>query len=272
MKAILERATTEIGKHLRQEISRMKVLVCENTPDGIFTAIYDGWAARLPIEQIRFRADGEYNYELFVEYEYIETDYEKAKKVATSVARKISRSAYEMMYCASLSYEEDKIDVIYRFLKKGFKVGAKIVDMYSDEDVCRIFELQRNVKNEAHASREFLRFHDSEYGILMAKLNPKNQVLPLMTDHFADRFPEEHFIIIDEVHGMASFHERGKNWYLAPITEEAIDRIWSTRENGEYIGLWKTFFHTIAIKERTNYNCQRNLCALRYRDYMVEFQ
>ena len=36
--------------------------------------------------------------------------------------------------------------------------------------------------------------------------------------------------------------------------------------------LWKDFFNTIGIKERENYQCQRNLMPLWYRKHMTEFQ
>lgn len=247
------------------------IFLCEDTPDGVFTAIYDAWAAHIPREQLKIRVEAMHSFEFFSDYVYVQTDYEKAVKVARSVSRKICREAYDMIYKASLSYEEDKIDAIYRFLKLGFQFGAEVIHMHGREEVCRIFELQRNVGNESHSFREFLRFHDSEYGILIAKIRPKNQVLPMMTPHFADRFPEEHFVIIDEVHEMAAFHERRKAWFLSPINEDAMERIWSTREDDSYTKLWKTFFRTISIKERENYNCQRNMCALRFRDYMLEF-
>jgi len=40
----------------------------------------------------------------------------------------------------------------------------------------------------------------------------------------------------------------------------------------KYEQLWKTFFETIAIKERTNPKCQRNLMPLWIRAHMNEFQ
>lgn len=247
------------------------IYLCEDTPDGVFTVIYDAWAAHIPDDKLKLRTERMHSYELFSDYVYTQTDYGKAVKVARSVSSKISREAYDMMYKASLSYEEDKIDAIYRFLKLGFRYGAEVINMHGREEVCRIFEIQRNVGNEAHSFREFLRFHDSDNGILIAKIRPKNQVLPILGNHFSDRFPEEHFVIIDEVHEMGVFHQKRQEWFLSPLTEEAIARIWATCENAEYEKLWKTFFRTIAIKERENYRCQRTMCALRFRDYMLEF-
>lgn len=247
------------------------VYLCEDTPDGIFTAIYDAWAAQLPMDVVSIRVERNYELELFIECRYVQTDMEKAVKVARSVKNKISYEVYSMIYNVALSYEEDKIDYIYRFLKMGFRYGAKVIQMHGEDVVCKMFELRRNVGNEAHMFREILRFHDSPEGILIAKIHPKNQVLSLIAEHFSDRFPEENFVVLDEKHGMGLFHEQGKQWYLAPLERDILERIWQRRGSTEYENLWKTFFETIAIEERRNYKCQRNMCALRYRDYMVEF-
>ena len=134
-----------------------------------------------------------------------------------------------------------------------------------------MFELCRNVSNEACSFREFLRFAELENGILLARIRPKNFVLPLIAGHFADRFPEEHFAIIDDTAQMGAFHEKGKKWFLSPIDAEAIERLWNSERSREDETLWKLFFKTIAIEQRRNYRCQRTMCALRYRDYMLEF-
>lgn len=247
------------------------IYLCEDTPDGIFTAIYDAWAAHLPLERLSIQVEHLHEMQLFADYVYVQTNLDKAVKVARSVSSKIGRQAYDMIYNASLSYEVDKIDAVYRFLKLGFRYGKTVVDMHGQDAVCRVFELKRNVWNEAHSFREFLRFHGSDEGVLIARIRPKNQVLPILADHFSDRFPEENFVILDETHTMAVFHERRKQWYLAPLDKEVLEGIWHRKESEEYEKLWKSFFRSIAISERTNYKCQRNMCALRYRDYMIEF-
>ncbi|MCI8508360.1 MAG: TIGR03915 family putative DNA repair protein [Lachnospiraceae bacterium] len=247
------------------------IYLCEDTPDGIFSAIYDAWAAGIPEERMSIQVERLHAMQLFTDYVYVQTDLDKAVKVARSIKGKISKEVYDMIYCASLSFEEDKIDAIYHFLKLGFRYGGQVIQMHGEDAVCRVFELKRNVWNETHSFREFVRFHDSKEGILISRIRPKNQVLPMLAHHFSDRFPEENFVILDEVHEMGVFHERGKQWYLAPLESTVLDRIWSHKASEEYEKLWKVFFRTIAIKERENYRCQRNLCALRYRDYMLEF-
>ncbi len=244
------------------------IFLCEDTPEGIFTAVYDTWLVK---GDFSLRAWKEHELELFTEYKEIQTDQEKAIKVARSVKQKLGQSVYGMIFAASLSYEADKADAIYAFLKLGFRKGTAVKEMHGLDEVCRIFELKRNVLNEAHYNKEFLRFQETKENILIARIHPKNQTLPLIAEHFCDRFPEENFVVLDATHDMALFHEKGREWYLAMPGREALEQIWAHRTDSDYEKLWKTFFKTISIKERENYKCQRTHCALRYRGDMTEF-
>lgn len=249
-----------------------EVFLCEDTVEGIYTAVYDAWAAHVPEERLSIQCREHYSPCFFTTVTEVETDSDKAEKVVCFIKAKLGWHVYEMTYYAALSCAEDKMDTIYRFLKLGFQVGAGVADMHGEPVVCRMFELERNVKNESHLFREFLRFHETKEGILIARINPRNQVLSYLAEHFSDRFPEENFVILDDVHFMAVFHEKEKDWFLGKLTEEELSYIWEMRESEEYEDLWKTFFKTIAIEERVNKKCQRNMCPIRYRDYMVEFQ
>lgn len=248
-----------------------QIYLCEDTPEGIFTAVYDTWNSHLSREQFCIRVEDGHELELFAEYNRIQTSREKALKVVRTVKKQLGKKAYDMVFAALLSHEEDKADAIYYFLKLGFRTGPEVVSMHGQECVCRVFEIKRNVWNEAHFTKEFLRFCETEEKILLARISPKNQVLPLVAEHFADRFPEENFVVLDEVHNIGLFHEKGKQWYLSGLHPEALNEIWAHRESSEYEKLWKTFFHTISIRERENYRCQRTNCAIRYREYMTEF-
>lgn len=250
----------------------MITYLCEDTPEGIFTAVYDAWAAKIPDDQLHLMTEQEMNFSLFTEYRQVETDQEKAVKVARSIRQKIANEAYVQIYYASLSDEEDKVDAIYHFLKQGFRYGARVLDMHGLAQVCRVYELYRAVSNENQKYRGFVRF--AEIGrqgqkILLARIRPKNQLLPLLGQHFADRFGQENFAIIDDERAMGYFH--GVTAFLSKVDIVQIDRLWQEQRDTAYEELFQTFFRSIAIKERENYVCQRTMCPIRYRDYMVEF-
>ncbi len=254
----------------------VKIVQCVDSVEGIFTAVYDAWAMKYGHEFIKLEVigmDESLNYELFSEYVLVEPDSLKAEKVAKSIRSKISEQAYELVVKAALSSDVRKADAIYHFLVRGFLMGKKVVDNLSDPYVQQIFEMNRFVGNETHFFKGFLRFVELKNGILLGKMEPKSNIVELLTPHFADRFAAENFMIVDMKRGVASIHQRNQEWFMTALEEEQMEALaaYDTEET-EYSVLWKAFFKSVAIKERENYNLQRNQVRLRYRKHMTEFQ
>ncbi|MHB8128638.1 MAG: TIGR03915 family putative DNA repair protein [Mobilitalea sp.] len=254
-----------------------RIFLCDKSIDGIFTAIYQAWSSRLGHSNIKIEEKSEgskySNIELFAEYIAVDTDYTLALKVSQSIRDKISEEAYEMVCRVALSDYLGKADLIYRFLILGFSVGSSILEHLSNEVVNNLFRVNKNVSYEAHHLLGFVRFSEQENGLLTSVIHPKNHVLSLITPHFADRLPQERFLIYDENRKMASFHVPGSQWILAevPVLDQERLKEISFQED-EYRDLWKAFFDHIAIKERINPKLQRNNLPLRFRGDMTEFK
>ncbi|MDF2941651.1 MAG: hypothetical protein K0S01_509 [Herbinix sp.] len=253
-----------------------RIYLCDNSIDGIFTAIYLAWSSRLGHSNIKIEEKSEgskySNIELFAEYMAVDTDYTLSLKVAKSIRDKISEEAYEMVCRVALSDHLGKADLIYRFLIIGFAIGKRITEHLSNEVVNTMFRVNKNVNNEVHHLLGFVRFSEQENGLLTSIIHPKNNVLSLITPHFADRLPQERFLIYDGDRNLAALHVPGSPWILAEVPNIDQDRMKeiSIRED-EYRDLWKAFFNHIAIKERINPKLQRNNLPLRFRGDMTEF-
>lgn len=254
-----------------------KIYICDNSIDGILTAVYIAWSSGYDHSNIKIEErqdDGNYsNLQLFSEYMIVETDLLKALKVSESIKKKISIEVYEMVCCVALSDYIGKADLIYRFLILGFHFGAKIIEQLSNEIVNKVFFVNKNVNNERHHLLGFLRFSEQDNGLLTAVIHPKNNVITLITPHFVDRLPMERFVIFDGNRKLATLHVPGKDWILTRIPE--FDQLHIDEfsfDEDEYRDLWKIFFHSIAIKERANKKLQRNNMPLRFRGDMTEFQ
>lgn len=198
--------------------------------------------------------------------QFIETDPAKARRVRDSIPRKISREALEWVEDGFLSCEARKERLILDFLRKGYRAGPQITRMLWDETVSRMQKAVQFLRNEAHLSLEFLRFSERN-GVLTAVISPKNQVLPRIAGHFAQRFPGEAFLIYDNTHGMALVHLRGKCGIIPADSMElpAIDET-----EAQYQALWRQFYKTIAIEGRYNPVCRRTHCPQRYWQNMTE--
>ena len=117
--------------------------------------------------------------------------------------------------------------------------------------------------------RQFVRFARMEGGVFYGAITPQYPVLPLIMPHFAERFQVQPFILHDKTHGQAGVFDT-REWVIASTEGLALPD--STADEAFYRRLWKTFYDTVAIKERTNYNLRRNHMPKKYWKNMVEMQ
>lgn len=250
----------------------MTIYTCENTFEAMMTCIYDAWASKEGHQNIRLKAEPVGDMELFYEYRPIQADTEKAKKVVRSIQKKLSFSAYIMIYRCAMSEHPDKLDRIYRFLLLGFAYPDKITDMLQHPYVSAVFELSRSVMNEAHIFREIVRFQALPDGVLVAHIEPKSNILTLLYPAFDDRMPSENWLIIDDTRSIAAIHSADQETYLTTLSTDELQRLKHTEDMTDpFIDMWKSFFHHIEIAERKNPSCQRTHLPIWYRKHATEF-
>lgn len=251
-----------------------KVYICRDSVTGLYSAIYDAWKERRDSGMAGIAVKDRIVPELFCEYVETEETEKKALAVEKLIREHLGEYAYSRLYYAALSHEPDKGDAIFGTMRAARKLAdsTRIMDHLTEPSARRTFELSRNVGNEAHYFKEFLRFRELRNGVLFAKIEPKNQVLTCIAPHFADRLPLENWMIYDKTHGMFVVHEARKRWVLvsdACADESRFDEYSEAEE--EIQELWKGFFNTISIEERESYARQRQHLPIWYRKNMVEF-
>lgn len=253
---------------------RMYVFTCKDQYEDKLCCIFAAWEKALTVghDQIRLCVEPVKQYTLFEEYTHVAYQEEQYQRVRTAIRTKLSEHILFQIHYASLSYEDDALWTIYRFLVKGFRLGRSCMKQYEDPDVMRFVALLRSVSNEAHHFREFARFTSINDQVYVCHLEPKSNVIEIVGNHFADRMPSEHFMIIDDNRGTAVVHPKDGQNYLRILTEEEREVLSKTeQQEDQFTTLWKTFVKAIAISQRANYNCQRNLMPLWTRKHMTEF-
>lgn len=252
--------------------------LCSDTDTGILSAIYDAGLSCYGHRFIRIlplAPQACYEQTLFSEYVTVVETPDKADSVLRSIREQLSPQIYQYVMCTLASTFPDRGDVLYQFITYAFHMGDRICHALQVPFVKRIFEIQRRVQNEAHYLREFIRFRQirQEPPVLAANIEPDHHILPMITEHFADRYHMEWFVILDITHQEAAFHAPDKDWYLQQLSPEDTEKLARMEENGsDYADLWKTFFEHIGIKERKNPALQRSLLPLHYRKHLTEFQ
>lgn len=251
-----------------------KYLVCEDSLEGVFTGIYDAYALREGHDRIHIQIGEEENLRLFAKYINIVPDSVKAVKVAQTIQRHLGAEAY-LSICRALAAEDlEKGEAVYKTVVNGLTQGSgrRVMENLANPYIELVFRLARNTSNEATHLLEFIRFKESDKGILFSKIGAKCNVIPFLMPHFSDRLPLENFIIYDEKRNIYGVHPAGKEWYMVSDTENSIENMLTMSEKEEqFQKLFTMFCHTIAIKERTNPKLQQQMLPLRFREYMVEF-
>jgi len=197
----------------------------------------------------------------------IATDQTAAIKVERSIARSISKEALKLVRLCYFSNIENREMIILDFLRIGYKTGPSVLSMLANDTVRSITNIGRTVSRESNYFKEFLRF--SEYnGALVAIIEPKNFVLPMISEHFCDRFPSEQFLIYDKSYKFAFVYQKGEK-SLIPLQHLELPETGAKEE--EIRALWKQFYNTIAIEGRINLKLRMSNMPKRYWTHMTEF-
>ncbi|MBR1854796.1 MAG: TIGR03915 family putative DNA repair protein [Lachnospiraceae bacterium] len=277
----------------------MYVYRCEDTLESIFTAIYRVYEEHRPKDEVLLALDGEPR--LFAEELSVVVDPEKSEKVARTLCRRFGMEDYERVCFALTAADEEKAQAVYWTIVRGLALPersakGRLFEGLGDVEVCKAFKLARSAERECCHLEGFLRFAELEKGALYAQAEMKNNLLPFLMAHFADRFQEESFLIHDIGREIAGVHYREagpEEWFLVKVgavrgtgevvmaTEDiaagGILREGAAVKSGlsgkelYYQELFRQFCQDIHIRERTNAALQRQLLPLHFRKYMTEF-
>lgn len=197
----------------------------------------------------------------------ITTEFEKSQRIFNGIVKNISYSTLYHAYYAFLSNELNRELNIVQYLVYGFIVGPSINTMLSINFVAQIHFLGKKVFGESHRLKGLLRFQEIGNNLYYASIHPDNNVIENLGQHFIRRLPTQNFIIHDKNRNILFLYNT-KDYSIVSAQNFNIPNI--TKTEKEYQNLWKTFFDTIAIKERTNSRLQMQFMPKKYWQDLVE--
>ena len=257
------------------------IYVCEDSLTGIFSGIYEVWKRKMTAEEAGLEVGDSFERRLFCEYIFCKAEERKALAVIRMIQKNLGADVYEKISYALLSADRRKADMVFRAMLEAKKLSRKdrLMEHLGNEAVRAVFGMYRQVANEAHHYKGFVRFRELKNKTLFAKIEPKHAVLPCIAEHFADRFPQENWVIYDKTHEVFLIHEKGKRYYFLQQymcmkgdsgSAQKIAGGFSEAEM-DYETLWKGFVQSISVAERENRALQNQNLPLRFRTNLVEF-
>lgn len=256
----------------------MQVYVFDNTLDGLLTAVFDSFF--LHQQQVTLLAEGEQLPLFGDEPHQVVTDSEKAERVWKGLEKNLSKDGLHMITISWLSEERALNQPLFNFICKVFLLKVKGLERNaSDEDVLTVRNTCRRVLHEQLRMKQFIRFQKAKDGTYLGVVSPDHNVLPLITDHFADRFNDQPWLIYDAKRHYGYYYD-GQSAMRVTFEDEAsvpFD-LADGKLSGEVLSendkifqdLWRTYFKAICIKERMNPKKQLSDMPRRYWKYMTE--
>ena len=244
----------------------MSILIYDDSFEGLLTSIYDAFYSKHQIDGIYGLS--QYNAPLLLgEIKNIETDLNKFEKVRNSIINKIDLLCLQKIYMVYLSNVEDKGMVIFKYLKSAFKYKKNIHAFLHIDIVRQIDEIKKRVSFEAHKFKGFVRFKSIDNNFLYCSIEPDNNILELIGDHFMKRFSNEYWIIHDISRNKAIIYDTNKYEIIELLRDDCKNLL---DHKDEYSSLWKCYFKFTTIEERKNLRLQRQMMPKRYWKHIFE--
>jgi probable DNA metabolism protein len=166
--------------------------------------------------------------------------------------------------------------LLFRYIRKAIDAPRTVELNFGDPDVLEVSKVWKKVTNERLRVIQFLRFQKAVDGTFFAAVKPVYNVLPLTLAHLKDRFADQRWLLYDlkREYGYyydlkeateVRFEEKDAHLLSGLLGEELMDA-----DEKLFQQMWKTYFKSIAIKERLNPKLHRQHMPARFWKYMPE--
>ena len=259
----------------------MLVYTFDNTLDGLLTAVFDSFFLRQQPELLL--AEGE-QLPLFADKPHVVvTDSEKAARVWKGLEKNLSAAGLRVIALSWLSEDQTLNQPLFNYICKIFRQQAGVPSIEhnaSDTDVLTVRNTCRRVLHEQLRMKQFIRFQKAKDGTYLGVVAPDHNVLPLIIDHFQDRFNDQPWLIYDAKRHYGYYYDGAADPIRITFEDETavpfdltsgkLESEVLSADDELFQQLWRTYFKAICIRERLNPKKQLSDMPRRYWKYMTE--
>lgn len=204
-------------------------------------------------------------------------------------------------YRAFLSEMDDIATRIWYFLDLALRLRLDPSDRLYEPPVAAVVGAARRVSGQAHQYLGLLRFRRVDPTLFMADFAPDYHVLPLILPHFADRLPDQNFVIRDLRRQLAALHRVDGRISLHVLAADGIPLAehelpdpgrpalrqrsltsgssggspvrppaGESRDSPDFAGMWRLYLQHLSIPERRNPALQQANLPKKYWKYLTE--
>lgn len=248
------------------------IYVYDGSLEGLLTAVFE-WFVRKPAAAT-IVSQNSYQPDAFIPSFEILTNRDKADRVWKGLAKRLNRDWMRKIYCAYLSEIAEIHQDIFLFAIYIFQHPTGAEQNYGNAQVLNIAQTARKVEREKHRMEAFIRFQKTADGLFYCGIDPDFNVIPLIINHFKNRYADQQWVIYDIKRHYGIFYN------LATVEEIVIDISPNLLKKSNqhlldgkerlYAELWKNYFKSANIVARKNTKLHIQHVPKRYWKYLTE--
>jgi len=253
----------------------MIAFIFDGSFTGLLTAVYEFYA--LKHREVILYTSGEYQPVFSAASHEIRSDREKAGRVWKGLKKLLGEESCLNFSTVYLSEDTDAFRHMFYYACYIFDKGADRQLDYGNSHVMAVAHYARKVSRERHRMKAFVRFRKALNGLYFAVITPDFNVLPLISDHFKNRYADQKWLIYDKRRQYGLYYD------LAGVCEVRPEFADDTPDGDAgnpglvldeaeelYTALWQDYFKSTCITERKNLKLHLRHVPRRYWKYLPE--
>ncbi len=229
----------------------LQILLYDGSFEGLLCCVFRIYEQKLKI--FRVQQYSEPLNDLFAEKIEIITEKTKAERVWAGIMRKASQRSIQRIFYSYLAEIRGEEHNIIRYIQYLIDSKKNIEENLSHPVVQRMDDVVKMVNRERHRMKAFVRFELLKDGIYYSSIEPDFNVLPLIKDHFKNRYADQKWIIYDVKRNYGLYYDLKEVEQMSlDVSPKATSENIFQEEEVLYQELWKGYFKHTNIESRKN--------------------
>ncbi|PSK95240.1 TIGR03915 family putative DNA repair protein [Taibaiella chishuiensis] len=254
----------------------MTSYIFDGTFYGLLSAVFESYERKH--KQVRLYTHTAYSSDMFGGAITVTTNPEKALRVWKGLNGRIDAQHREEFYTSWYADDLKTWQLLFDYALYIFEHPAGADRDYGHALVLGLSQVARKVSRERHRMKAFIRFEKGANQLYHAVIKPDYDVLPLIAEHFRQRYADQAWVIYDEQRHYGLYYD------LHQVQEVVFEAVPAAQEHAAirqedtlldsqealYATLWKDYFRNTNIKERSNLKLHIQHVPKRYWRYLTE--
>ncbi len=260
------------------------IVLYEPSFEGWLSAVFYVYEHRLQHEPtLQLFAQDDNAPSLIAQAVSVHKDEDKAERVLIKLNKLLGRSGMRNVLWGFLSEKNNIGTTLFHVIKYAIDYPTRqIMQDVGNLEVLELVQTVKSVGREKHRMEAFVRFEHTTDDIYFARVAPDFNVLPLIGEHFRQRYQDQHWAIYDLTRGYGIYYDKSNSTPSQPAELQTITDLDDavlrnpasihSDDEQRYQKFWQGYFTNVNIKERKNPRLHKQYLPQRYWKYLSEKQ